>query len=303
MKHTHKAATLLIAGLALLTAFGCNNSYKTTDSGLHYKFEKSNPGAPQVQEGDVLVGEMTVKLDTIEIFTNRGHADRILRATPSFDGDLYEGLLMMHIGDVATFYIDADDMAKYLEPRQMHPDYKPGTGMKLYYTVNLQDIVSNEDILAEQNNWRNAMEQRRTSEPEAIAAYIKDNHITATPDADGLYIVVKKKGNGPKVQAGSTVAINYTGRLLDGTIFDSSVESDAIQGGLQQSGRTYEPLTHTVGKMSLIPGWERGVMGQPAGTRLQLVVPSALAYGPQGAGELIPPYTPLVFDLEIVSVK
>ena len=55
--------------------------------------------------------------------------------------------------------------------------------------------------------------------------------------------------------------------------------------------------------MGLIRGWEEGVMGQPAGTLLQLVIPSEMAYGSQGAGQMRPPFSPLVFDLEIVSVK
>ena len=62
-------------------------------------------------------------------------------------------------------------------------------------------------------------------------------------------------------------------------------------------------MTYVVGRDRLIPGWEQGVMGQPAGTVLQLVIPSAQAYGPRGAGNMIPPYSPLVFDIEIVSVK
>ena len=55
--------------------------------------------------------------------------------------------------------------------------------------------------------------------------------------------------------------------------------------------------------MGLIHGWEEGVMGQPEGSQLQLIIPSALGYGSQGAGQMIPPYSTLVFDLDIVSVK
>ena len=68
------------------------------------------------------------------------------------------------------------------------------------------------------------------------------------------------------------------------------------------ANRTYEPLTYVVGQMSLIRGWEEGIMGQPAGSKLQLLIPSNMAYGPQRAGN-IPPYSPLVFDLDIVSVE
>ena len=102
---------------------------------------------------------------------------------------------------------------------------------------------------------------------------------------------------------GKEISVNYTGRLLDGTIFDSSVESDARQGNVYNPQRPYEPMTYVVGRDKLIEGWEQGVMGQPEGTVLQLVIPSALAYGPRQMSAVILPYSPLVFDIEIVSVK
>ena len=112
MKKNLTLATILVAGAALLASCGGGDKFKTTPSGLHYKFEKQDKNAQQVQDGDVLVGEMTIKFDTIETFSNVGHADRILQAQRTFDGDLYEGLLMMHVGDKATFAIEADTMAK-----------------------------------------------------------------------------------------------------------------------------------------------------------------------------------------------
>lgn len=300
MKTQFRLATILVAATLMMAACG-KGDFKRTESGVLYKFEKENKYAQQVQEGDVLVGEMTVRFDTVQTFSNIGHADRILQAEPSFF--LYEGLMMMHVGDKATLAYEADSLAKFLQPNQLPPFYKPGAGMKIYYEISLQDIVTKEELAEEQANFFAEMQQRQQSEPDDIATYVKEKKITAKPNADGLYVIVKKKGNGPKVAAGRTVAINYTGCLLDGTMFDSSVESDAKRGGLEQPGRTYEPLQYTVGQMSLIPGWEQGIMGQPEGSVLQLIIPSALGYGPQGAGKLIPPYSPLVFDIEIVSVK
>lgn len=304
MKKNLTLATLIVAVAAMLASCGGGDKFKTTSDGLHYKFEKQNKSAQQVQEGDVLVGEMTMLFENDTVFSNVGHADRILQAQRTFDGDLYEGLLMMHIGDVATFAIEADSLAKFLQSNQMHADYKPGTGQKIYYHVNLQDIVTKEEIMQEQSNFMQEMQERQQNEPQMIADYIANNGITAKPNADGLYVIVKKKGTGAKVATGKEVAINYTGRLLDGTMFDSSVESDAREGGIYNPQRDpYEPLKYVVGQMGLIRGWEEGIMGQPAGTVLQLVMPSEMAYGSQGAGRLIPPFSPLVFDIEIVSVK
>ena len=288
MKKYIKLATLVVAGAAMLASCG-GKDYKTTDKGLQYKFEKQVKDGQQVQDGDVLVGEMTVRFDTMELFSNVGHTDRILQAMPTFDGDIYEGLLMMHVGDKVTFAVDADKQAQFLQANQMPPFYKPGAGMKIYYEIELQDIVTKDEIVQEQANFMQEMQERQQNEPQVIADYVAQNNITAKPTADGLYVIVKKKGTGAKVAMGRQVAIHYTGRLLDGTTFDSSIDGD--------------PISYTVGQMSLIRGWEEGVMGQPEGTQLQIIMPSSLGYGSQGAGRLIPPYSPLMFDLEIVSVK
>lgn len=304
MKKSFKMVALAAATTML---FACNGGemagFKTTDNGLYYKFEKQNKDGQQVQEGDVLVGEMTVRFDTMELFSTKGEATRIAQAAPSFNGGLYEGLIMMHVGDIATFAIEADSLAKYVQPNQMPQGYEPGKGMKIFYEINLQDIVTKEDLAAEQANFMQEVQKRQAEEPEEIAAYVKENGITAKPNADGVYIIVKKKGTGAKVATGKEVSVNYTGRLLDGTMFDTSVEGDARSGEIYNKDRKYEPMTYVVGRDRLIPGWEQGVMGQPAGTVLQLVIPSAQAYGPRGAGNMIPPYSPLVFDIEIVSVK
>lgn len=291
MKKQLRMATLMVAGTMLLAACGSGDmkGYKKTADGLYYRFEQQDKTAQAVEEGDVLVGEMTIRLDTTVLRTNVGHTERLMPVIPTYDGVLHEGLMMMHVGDRVTFAIEADSMAKYMQPNQMPSMYEKGKGMKFYYEINLQDIVTKDEFAEEQANYEAEMAKVREQEPELIAAYVKDNGIKAKPTADGLYIIVKKQGKGTKVAVGREVAIHYTGSLLDGTVFDSS--------------RGHEPLNYVVGQMGLIRGWEEGVMGQPEGTQLQLIMPSAMGYGSQGAGRMIPPYSPLVFDLEIVSVK
>ena len=303
MKQMIKMAAIAVAATTMMVACGSKDGFETTEQGLHYRFDKQNSDGQQVQDGDVLVGEMTVRFDTMQLFTTGGKATRIAQATPSFPGGLYEGLLMMHVGDQAVFAIEADSLAKYLQAGQMPPTYEPGKGMLLYYEINLQDIVTREEFASEQSRYMQDAQQRQSDEPAEIAAYVKEHGITAKPTADGLYVIGVKKGKGAKVATGKEVSVNYTGHLLDGTIFDSSVESDARRGEIYNAERKYEPMTYVVGRDKLIDGWEQGVMGQPAGTVLQLVIPSQLAYGPRGAGNLIPPYSPLVFDIEILSVK
>ena len=94
--------------------------------------------------------------------------------------------------------------------------------MKLYYEINLTDIITQDEIAQEQALFEENYKQLQDAERETLAKYVEDNKINATPDEDGLYIVVNKKGKGNKVEIGRNVAINYTGRLLDGKIFDTS---------------------------------------------------------------------------------
>ncbi len=296
MKKFFKLAAIAMLGVLA----SCSNDFKTTDNGLMYKFIEQNKKATQVQMGDVLVGTCTVRLND-SVLLQFSKPDRMLQVTNSmFPGDLNEGLLMLHSGDSAIFGIDADEMAKV--GATFPPYYKAGTGMKLYYEIRLTDIVTKQEIEQEQANYMKNMQETQEMEKETLAKYVADNNINATPDEEGLYIVVRKKGNGPKVEIGREVAINYTGRLLNGKVFDTSVETIAKENDMFNANRPYSPLTYKVGEQPLIAGWDKGVINQPAGSKLTLIIPSAMGYGPRDMGS-IPPNSPLIFDIEIVSVK
>lgn len=105
----------------------------------------------------------------------------------------------------------------------------------------------------------------------------------------GLYYQITHNGNGKKAVAGQKVAVHYTGMLLDKTVFDSS-------------HRRREPLQFTVGVGQVIQGWDEGILLLSEGDKARLVIPSELAYGSRGAGGVIPPNAPLIFDVELVSV-
>ena len=95
-------------------------------------------------------------------------------------------------------------------------------------------------------------------------------------------------GTGPAVKAGDPVSVHYTGRLEDGTIFDSS------------EGR--EPLDFTCGIGLVIPGWDQGLIGLKKGGKRRLSIPAHLAYGEMGYPGVIPPNADLYFDVELVGI-
>ncbi len=115
-----------------------------------------------------------------------------------------------------------------------------------------------------------------------------------TAPVKNLTTTILKPGTGEVAKAGDTVVVNYTGRLVDGTVFDSNV--DAKFGHV-------EPFAFTLGVGQVIKGWDEGVAGMKVGEKRNLLILPAYGYGARGAGSAIPPNATLSFDVELVSIK
>jgi peptidylprolyl isomerase len=124
--------------------------------------------------------------------------------------------------------------------------------------------------------------------PKPFDAKGKDTITTAS----GLkYIVIEKAQQaGSKAENGKTVSVHYSGYLMDGKVFDSSLERG-------------QPISFKLGEGRVIPGWEEGIKLMSIGDKLKLIIPSNLAYGEQGAGGVIPPNATLIFDVQLMDVQ
>ena len=119
---------------------------------------------------------------------------------------------------------------------------------------------------------------------EYLANNAKEEGVKVTES--GLQYLVVKEGNGKKPGPNDVVTVHYTGRLIDGTVFDSSVERG-------------EPATFAVGQV--IPGWVEGLQLMSEGSAYRLFIPSELAYGEHGTGPIQPPST-LILDVQLLKV-
>lgn len=106
--------------------------------------------------------------------------------------------------------------------------------------------------------------------------------------ASGLQYEVLTKGSGPQPKATDTVKVDYVGKLLDGTTFDSSIAKG-------------EPALIPLDQV--IPGWSEGLQLMNVGSKYKLTIPSALAYGPEGAGEAIGPNSTVVFEVSLLGIE
>lgn len=118
-----------------------------------------------------------------------------------------------------------------------------------------------------------------------LAENAKKESITTLPS--GLQYEVIKEGNGKKPSATDRVQCHYEGTLIDGTIFDSSIKRG-------------EPAVFGVNQV--IKGWVEALQLMKEGAKWRLYIPYDMAYGEHGAGEMIPPYSALIFDVELIKV-
>lgn len=109
-------------------------------------------------------------------------------------------------------------------------------------------------------------------------------------EPNGLQYWNIKTGTGEKAKPGKTVTVHYTGWLVSGEKFDSSVDRG-------------KPFSFQLGAGQVIKGWDEGVAGMKVGGKRQLRIPPELGYGPRGAGAAIPPNATLVFDVELLAVQ
>jgi hypothetical protein len=108
------------------------------------------------------------------------------------------------------------------------------------------------------------------------------------PGPEKLEIVDEVVGTGPEAKKGDKVKVHYTGRLMNGKQFDSSVGKD--------------PFEFTIGQGSVIKGWDEGVPGMRVGGKRKLTIPWQMAYGEAGSGDKIPPKAALKFDIELLEI-
>lgn len=110
----------------------------------------------------------------------------------------------------------------------------------------------------------------------------------------GMKVEILKQGTGDGAKAGDSIVVNYTGTLLDGTKFDSSVDP---------SFGHVAPFPYTLGQNQVIQGWELGLLGMKTGEERRLTIPPELAYGAQSPSRLIPANATLVFDITMLSIN
>lgn len=287
-------------------------NFKTINPKLQYVFIQDKPGKIHPQEGDDVMLRMIAICNNRFMYNsnqvNKGKPGAFSISKAAFKGDIADVLMLMTPGDSVICLVDAQSMFDYTKKKL--PDYiKPGD--KIQYNIRLVSIKPKEEIqkereaamakaLQEQQPGQTDAAKQMVADDAALMNYFTNKNITPIKTASGLYYSIQSQGNGVNAMPGDTVIMNYRGNLLDGTVFDSNIDSAFMH---------VQPLNFVLGTGRVIKGWDEGITYLKPGAKAFFYIPPALAYGAQSRPgsaanpKGIPANSILIFEVELVEVK
>jgi FKBP-type peptidyl-prolyl cis-trans isomerase len=282
-------ATLAIGAVVVLTACG-NYDYKKTPSGVMYKIVSR--GTEPVKPGQWLkvhykgsIGD-SIMFDTYNAMPAFGMYDTSAKDVHDFLDFLGE----MKVGDSAVFVRSVDTLQRrgYLMYNEV---FKKGATIKGYITI--LKVYPDRDAM--QKDQQAEADKMKAAQILALEEYLKKEKVSGyikTPK--GAFVKIESEGTGLKADSGNQVTVSYTGRLKNGNVFDSNI--DTAFGHPQ-------PFEFTVGVGQVIEGWDDGIRYFREGGKGKIYVPSMLGYGGNAQGEKLPAYSDLIFDIQVTQVK
>ena len=300
----------MFIALATLGLASCKGGFKQAEGGLLYDIHTDKSG-PAIKPGDFISLNLILKTEGDSVL---GSTYEIGRPVPQLmqkeqkKGDISTGLLLLSEGDSATIKMNIDSVFKKGAPRP--PGIK---GKYLIYEVKVEKVIPRGNLTDPvfqgrvSEYFKAQGEAIKKEEPMKIKKFIDDNKLKTTTTASGLQYQITQPGTGANLVTGDTALVNYTGKLLNGKFFDSSLKAEAEKAAAKSKTpldprRTYEPIKVAVGQGKVIKGWDEGLLLLNKGAKATLVIPSNLAWDQQGAAPVIPPYAPVTFEVEVVNI-
>lgn len=271
------------------TASKAEDGFTTLPSGLMYKIVKHGEGKRKPELTDHIELNISYSVGDSVIFDSRKMNHNmpvpLPISKPRGSGDPIEVFMLMVVGDSAVIKYPIDSLKKMGQ----NPPWAKDGDMVVYYAslVSLKTDAEEKKEIAEKS------EKQKAIDDKILQDYFASKNIKALKTESGLYYTITEVGKGEKVVSGKAVNVNYTGMFLDGKKFDSNTDS---------AFHHVQPFNLTVGKGSVIKGWDEGLQLLRIGSKARFYIPSGLAYGSQDRSPQIPANSILVFDVEIMEV-
>jgi FKBP-type peptidyl-prolyl cis-trans isomerase FkpA len=279
---------LLVTFCLSCNYFSKYKGYKKTWSGIYYKLLAIGDDDVKAQIGDYITFEISYKTLSDSVFFKGKRKFQVTK--PDFKGSVDECFTMLAKGEQAEFIINSGDFfSKTLQIKQ--PSFlNPDNDLKV--EISMLDIQTEKQYENQKKAFLKWIEDFGDYEKEIISQYMREQKLSVQPTKSGLFYLKIKPGNGRRVQKGDTLIVDYEGKFLDGKFFDSTV-------------KRHEPFQFVYGtEWQVVKGLEEAFGLMEENEKALVILPSELAFGELGSSTgIIPPFTSLIFEVEIKKIN
>lgn len=280
--------------------FSCSQSQdRVTESGLKYRLIVDGG---QGVAADSMVMDLDIKFwyngDSL-LGENKSPFQKIPGAESQ--GPLLELFFELGKGDSAVFSMQVKEYFEKSNLGALPPNMDENGEIRIDIAV--RDVLPMDEynVMAEK---KRETERLLLKEKEEVALkdYFEQNQINPEKTESGLFISIHEEGTGEVPESGDKIAVNYKGMLLNGNVFDTSIEAVAKENNLYNEKRTYAPFEFIVGRGQVIRGWDEAFTQVKVGTKATIFIPSPLAYGTRSPSPAIPANSTLIFEVELIDI-
>jgi FKBP-type peptidyl-prolyl cis-trans isomerase FkpA len=269
--------------------------YTETDTGLYYKLRMIGDGKRKPSNGDFLQLVITYKTEKDSIFLETNSCNETgMVILPfkhsSFKGSFEEGLVKMNEGDSISFIVNSDSLFNKFFKSPVPFFLMADSVVKM--EVKLHRILNKEQYAEELTRYCQLLEDRDIEEQRKLHTYLDTNKTRFSELKNGMYYLPLRQGTGSAVSSGDILKINYKGYFLNGKQFESTYDRG-------------QPFEFTYGEQGqVIKGMETAISLMNEGEKAKFIIPSQLAYGGTGSSTgIIPPYTTVIYEIELVKLN
>lgn len=283
-----RTTTSLLLAIVLLAS--CNQ-YEKAPSGMTYKISGSSK--EKLKHGQFVKMHIEYKLKSKDTVLQSSY-DNIPVYFPVDTARLgkhtfTEIITLCGAGDKVDFVLSIDTL-KSMQVMDYNDMFKKGDLINGRFEI-LKVFKTQDEVKAD---YEKEIAIEKQKEINTVKEYAKKKNLTVQSTASGLQVEVQNAGAGQKPDTGWTAVVRYKGYFIgktnDGKVFETNMDPNA------------QPITVEVGTGSVMPGWDEGLRLFGKGGKGRLIIPAMLAYGIQGSAPVIPPFSNLAFDIEVVDV-
>jgi FKBP-type peptidyl-prolyl cis-trans isomerase len=277
---------IVVVGIGL---FSCQSEeFKATEDGYEYKYITRGDGELP-EQGEIIAYNMKYvnEKDSV-LFESTADTPALVRCDSNQwnnTGPLFKAFKRIQVGDSILVKIPTKTLFAESFRAAVPPSLDPEGNIT--FQIGATKIMTEQEL---QDEAMAKSAEQLEDDIDIIENYLAENEIDAQTTESGLRYVIEEQGSGEFPQPGDSVMVHYTGMLIDGTKFDSSLDRG-------------NPFEFVLGRGMVIQGWDEGIALLKPGGKGTLYIPSPLAYGERGAGGMIPPNAVLQFDVELIEIN